>query len=82
MDLGFPTVKPDRKLIYMLAKLGYLNFLPTSITQKEATRSLSNIRVVKEVVGVGLKMAEEIRDSENPIRELDFLCAPDMVITL
>lgn len=72
MDLGFKTVKPDRVLTYLFAKLGWLDVFPETVSKEEVLKSYLKRNVWEDVIEKSLILGELLEGKyKNPLRQLD-----------
>lgn len=71
MDLGLPTVKPDKILTYVLAKLSLLTVFESSVSREDVNKKYQKQAVAEDVINTALELSKNIKDSKNPIREID-----------
>lgn len=72
MDLGFPTIKPDRVMVWLFYSLGWIESLKPGLNQKEVLDLYSNTTVTRETVDKALYFAKQLEGKiVSPIRQLD-----------
>jgi len=72
MDLGFDTIKPDRVITHLFAKLGWLEGIPNNSTENDITKIFRKKKIYTDVIEKALYLSRQLEEKYSyPTRQVD-----------